>query len=211
MTISKQMLKEIFITTASRYSGDSAIAAQLWAEIEKAYTAPQRHYHNLHHLQQVWQQLAAVKHEVKDWELLLFSLCYHDLVYDATRADNEEQSARLAADRLRSLSMPEDQVAQSAAHIMATKGHHPSIDPDTNLFTDADLFILGADWNTYLEYTKQIRQEYHHYSDEAYRQGRKNVLQHFLRMPRIFKTAPFYEKYEKQARENLQKELQWLG
>lgn len=40
--------------------------------------------------------------------------------------------------------------------------------------------------------------------------GRKKVLNHFLALPRIFKTNHFYEKYEEAARKNLEDELERL-
>ena len=93
--------------------------------------------------------------------------------------------------------------------IKCTKSHEFS-DSDTNYFTDADLSILGKSWKTYEEYYQQIRKEYKIYPDFIYNSGRKKALQHFLKMDRIFKTDYFFEKYEIQARENLQNELQIL-
>ncbi|HXL55890.1 MAG TPA: hypothetical protein VN958_06525 [Chitinophagaceae bacterium] len=43
-----------------------------------------------------------------------------------------------------------------------------------------------------------------------YNEGRKKVLMHFLEMNRIFKTDEFYNQFEKQARENLKRELKEL-
>lgn len=43
-----------------------------------------------------------------------------------------------------------------------------------------------------------------------YNRGRKKALKHFLEMDRIFKTDYFFQKYENQARINLQKELEIL-
>jgi predicted metal-dependent HD superfamily phosphohydrolase len=91
---------------------------------------------------------------------------------------------------------------------MATKGHTFSDDPDTNLFTDADLSVLGKPWPTYEAYFKNVRKEYAIYPDFLYKPGRKKVLQHFLTMPRIFKTEYFYDAYESNARENITRELE---
>jgi predicted metal-dependent HD superfamily phosphohydrolase len=85
-----------------------------------------------------------------------------------------------------------------------------SADSDINIFTDADLSVLGQDWNTYENYLIQIRKEYSIYPDFVYNSGRKKVLQHFLSMERIFKTNNFFEKLEAQAKENLQRELEQL-
>ena len=48
------------------------------------------------------------------------------------------------------------------------------------------------------------------YPDMMYKPGRKKLLEHFLAMPHIFKTAFFRERLEVQARENLMRELELL-
>ena len=95
--------------------------------------------------------------------------------------------------------------------ILATKSHLLSFNADVNIFTDADLAILGSDWETYCSYTGKIRQEYKVYPDIIYKPGRRKVLQHFLSMEKIYKTDHFFEKLEKRAKENLKKELALLS
>jgi len=43
------------------------------------------------------------------------------------------------------------------------------------------------------------------YPDLVYNPGRKKVLNHFLAMDSIFKTDYFYNKFDRQAKENLRK------
>jgi predicted metal-dependent HD superfamily phosphohydrolase len=105
------------------------------------------------------------------------------------------------------LGLPEPLVVRAAAHIRATQSHEPSNDPDTNLFTDADLSILGSSHERYKLYTQQVRREYRLYPDLLYIPGRRKVLAHFLAMPHIFKTDHFRERFEEQARINLAAEL----
>lgn len=201
------VLKDIFTNLMQSYAEDVVLREQYWLEIEKAYTGSKRHYHNLTHLEQLFQQLLPLKAEIADWDTLLFSLFYHDIVYNVRRQDNEEKSAELAKKRLTDLHYPLERVEKCVAQIIATKSHTLSPDADTNLFTDADLAILGRDWPTYHSYTQQVRREYAIYPDLLYKPGRRKVLQHFLDMERIFKTAHFYDLYEQKARANLSQEL----
>lgn len=201
------LLKDIFTSLMSAYTQDAALVDQYWLEIEKAYGGKKRYYHNLTHLEQLWQQILPVKAEIADWDTLLFSLFYHDIVYNVHRQDNEEKSAELGKERLQDLSFPPKRIEKCVAQIIATKSHTLSPDADTNLFTDADLAILGQDWPTYHTYTQQVRREYAIYPDLLYKPGRRKVLQHFLNMERIFKTTPFYDLYEQKARINLSQEL----
>ncbi len=200
------LLKDTFTALIQPYS-NGAVVELCWLEIEKAYSGKKRHYHNLTHLEQLWQQLLPLKAEITDWDTLLFSLFYHDIVYNVRHQDNEEKSAELAKQRLQALSYPPTKTDKCVAQILATKSHALSPDLDTNLFTDADLAILGQDWPTYHRYTQQVRREYSIYPDLLYKPGRKKVLQHFLNMERIFKTAHFFDLYEKVARANLSREI----
>lgn len=200
------MLKDIFISLINNYS-EQAIAERLWSDIEKHYTSPKRHYHNLHHLENIYSHLDACREQIQDWDTMLFSLFYHDIIYKATAKDNEEKSALAALKALREINYPTERMRLCGEQILATKTHSISPDNDTNLFTDADLSILGSNWDEYLEYTKQVRKEYAIYPDFMYNPGRKKVLQHFLDMESIFKTPYFIQKFEAQANKNLTAEI----
>src|SRR5262245_40831373 len=62
-----------------------------------AYTAPGRHYHNLAHIEDCLAALARVEDlSPRERDILTEAIWWHDVVYDATRGDNEELSAQLA-------------------------------------------------------------------------------------------------------------------
>ncbi|MGB1315039.1 MAG: hypothetical protein ACPG4Y_03410, partial [Chitinophagales bacterium] len=135
---------------------------------------------------------------------------YHDIIYNALKANNELKSAELAKKRLIQLSVNNSTITHCFNHILATKNHTKSINDDTNYFLDADLSILGKPWDTYSLYIKNIRKEYAIYPDLIYNSGRKKVIQHFLNMENIFKSNFFIDKYELKAKQNLKKELSLL-
>jgi len=201
------MLKDIFISLVNKYTPDTSIAEKLWADVQKHYTAPKRYYHNLEHLQNMYTQLEGCREQIKDWDTVMFSLFYHDIIYKATAKDNEEKSALAAIKALTAINYPQEKIRLCGEQILATKSHSMSTDNDTNLFTDSDLSILGSDWETYLKYSKQVRKEYAIYPDFMYNPGRKKALQHFLDMENIFKTTYFKQKFEQQARINLAAEI----
>jgi predicted metal-dependent HD superfamily phosphohydrolase len=204
------MLKEHFIFLINNYSNDTNLIAQLWNEIEKNYSNKNRHYHTLSHLENLLIQLSEVKKEIKNWDTILFSLFYHDAVYNVLKSNNEEKSAELAEKRMKQISVPLQLIEECKSQIIATKKHNFDSNNDTNYFTDADLSVLGQSWEVYSEYFKNVRKEYRFYPNLIYNSGRKKVLNHFLNMDRIFKTEYFYYKFELQAKENLQRELEIL-
>lgn len=203
-------LKEIFGGLAGNYSDDPRLVEELWAEIEEQYSGEKRHYHTLAHLENLLAELEKARENILDCDAVLFALFYHDVIYNTLNGDNEEQSAGLAVKRMTTLGVPEERVMKCRAHILATKKHEVSPDNDTNLFTDADLSILGKEWEVYAEYCRNVRLEYSIYPDLVYKPGRKNVLKHFLQMERIFKTEHFFNLYEKPARSNIKSELEEL-
>lgn len=197
---------QAFWSLLIKYSVSDKLGKELCSEVEEAYTHSSRYYHNLSHINSLWLLLDR-SIEINDPDTILLSVIYHDIIYDPSQNNNEEMSAQFAVRRLRSISFPEDKILRCSDQILATKGHQVSSDIDTNLFTDADLSILGADWDSYSVYSKNIRMEYSIYPDALYYPGRKKVLKHFLQMERIYKTVRFFNRYEDQARANISREL----
>jgi len=201
------MLQQTYIELARKYTDNVDHIAELWNEIETKHSEKTRYYHTLEHLRHLLEQLTEIKAHIVDWDTILFTLFYHDVIYISSKSDNEEQSAELAAERMKQLAVPEAQIEKCIQQIIATKSHEVSENNDTNLFTDADLSILGQPWEEYSRYAQNVRKEYSQYPKLIYKEGRKKVLRHFLEMERIFKSDWFFEKYEQQARENLEREL----
>lgn len=201
------MLRETFIKLSTNYTDDIRLIEELWTEIEKNYSNPKRYYHTLQHLENIFIQLTEIKSEIQDWDTILFTLYYHDIVYNTAKSDNEEKSAVLAKKRLQQIHVQQEKIAFCVQQILATKSHIQTTNSDTNYFTDADLSILGQEWEIYLSYLKNIKKEYAIYPDKIYNAGRKKVLKHFLNMDRIFKTDIFFNQFEAQAKKNLTNEL----
>jgi predicted metal-dependent HD superfamily phosphohydrolase len=200
-------LKERFSENCLQFTQDQKLIEKLWSEIEKNYSQKDRHYHNLEHLENMFSELDAIKDSISNYSKISFSVFYHDVIYDASSKSNEEKSAEFAKARLQQLNINETDISEIYQQILATKAHEGSDDKDLNYLLDADLSILGKDLETYIDYTKKIRKEYSIYPDLLYKPGRKKVLQHFLVMENIFKTDYFREKYEEQAKKNIEFEI----
>lgn len=200
-------LKSIFSDLISKYSDNEILKTDYWKEIEQSYSHKSRKYHNLIHLENMIRELEEVKDKISDYDSILFSIFYHDIIYKATSKDNEEKSAEKAKIRLEKFNVPQKKITKIYNQILATKSHKRSEDSDTNFLLDSDLAILGQDWEIYENYTQQIRKEYSIYPDFMYKPGRKKVLTHFLEFEEIFKTDYFKGIYEEKARENIKREI----
>jgi len=173
-------------------------------ELAAAYAAPGRHYHNLTHIEDSLAALARVENlSPLDREILTAAIWWHDVVYDATRADNEELSARLAEQHVRP-----DLRQEVGRLIRLTKTHDVQAgDRLGAILISIDLSILGAEPARYDAYAAAIRQEFIHVPEGDYRAGRAKVLGQFAARPVIFPDAVFAARYDRQARENLAREL----
>jgi len=205
------MFKQAFEDVLSNLTADKVLTDDLFEEIHFKYSSASRYYHNVGHLDHLTRELNPVKNQIEDWQIIILSVAYHDIVYNPLKKDNEERSASIAVDRLSKLNLKEDQKEKCRQQILSTKTHAASDNPDTNYFTDADLSILGSVAESYLEYSCQVRKEYKYFPDLLYKPGRKKVLMRFLEMTNIFKTKHFQNKYERQARLNLTNELRSLS
>lgn len=204
-------LKEVYVQLCLNYLNDRDLINLQWTKIEKAYTDSKRYYHGLRHIEHIWIELNKVKENVGNWNVILFTMFYHDIVYKAHKQNNEEASAEFAQKVMRKLSVGEEDIDLCYQQILATKSHIKSTDSDTNYFVDTDLAIFGSSGEIYQNYTFQIRKEYSIYPDILYKPGRRKVIQHFLNQEQIFKTDFFRDLYESKARQNLSNELNSLS
>lgn len=206
------MIKQAYLAQVVQCGVAPSQAQELWLQIEIAYTIAGRFYHDLSHLEHLFLELQSLQFE--DWPTVLFSLVYHDVVYDVEQHivmnDNEERSADFCERHLASFQYAPEKIAKCRQQILATKKHSLSTDNDTNLLIDADLSILGQDWEVYDLYRNKIRQEFDVYPDSIFNAGRRKVLLYFLQMEPLFKTPHFRQLYEEKAKENLRREVELL-
>lgn len=140
------------VLTASTSVASSMEIDSTWREIRNQYSSPDRYYHNISHLESLLIHLTAVKYKIKKWPSVVFALVFHDAIYTPGIQDNEEKSAELAEKKLSALGIADKIVSSCRQIILATKHHDYSEDADTNIFTDADLAILGSRSDDYKQY-----------------------------------------------------------
>lgn len=177
-----------------------------WIRILSAYTAPGRTYHNLTHIADCFEQLDSTP-EIADNPIAVeFSIWFHDLVYDTRANDNEQRSADAALEFLKGAPIAE----QVADIVLATQHNSNERSHDAHLVCDIDLSILGRDPAQYLEYSKALRQEYQQVADTDYAAARAQVLRGLLNRESLYTLTAFQKHYERQARVNLQAEIERL-
>lgn len=173
---------------------------------------PQRHYHTVAHLAAVLDGVDRLERYADDADVVRLAAWFHDAVYRPERSENEERSARLAERALAEAGVPGLATAEVARLVRLTESHDPA-DDDRNgqVLCDADLAILAAPPEAYAAYTAAVRQEYAFVPNEAFRQGRSDVLRQLLGLSRLFRTPLGAAEWEDVARFNLRAELDLLA
>lgn len=178
-----------------------------------AYDEPRRAYHTLVHIGAMLADLDRFGSALAGTEAdaVRLAVLFHDAVYDPTRTDNEDASARLASLQLGSLGVDAALVARVADLVRATQhGVAPPADATAALLVDIDLAVLAADSARYDAYAAAIRREYTHVPDDAFRTGRRRVLDGFRARRFIYATPALRSLFEQRARENLARECDQL-
>ena len=177
------------------------------------HAEPHRCYHTAEHvawvLHHVDRLLAVLPASEPERGAITAAALFHDAIYDPRSAENEADSAVLAARQLSRAGWKPEQIDSVAALIIATAGHDAT-DPSEAILLDADLAILGAPQPQYRAYVEAVRAEYAFVDDARWRTGRAVVLDQFLRRDRIYATGPMSGSRERRARDNLARELSAL-
>ncbi|CAL4865861.1 hypothetical protein MMA231_00097 [Asticcacaulis sp. MM231] len=196
-------LETTWLDLCERLGVESARRHPVWQVLVSAYGEPHRHYHTLAHISAVVAHAERLREHLQMPDTVLLALFFHDIIYDASRQDNEARSADLMRELL-----PDIDTERAGAMIVATQHHTATSDPDTNLLLDIDMSILSADWPAYRAYAEGVYREYLPvYGHDAYAAGRVALfLQPTLTRNSLFLTPEFAGR-ETVARDNLHREI----
>ena len=181
-------------------------------KIVPMYNEPTRYYHTLVHLEEMIGYLERLDYDVaKDYQTLVLTILFHDVVYDPMSATNEEDSVKLFEKFWSESDQGDEEVkARVVRYILATKQHTATEeDACAQLLLDIDMAVLGKHLGAYWEYASLIRREYSFVNHDLYCAKRAEVLKGFLENP-IFGTRVLKDAFEEQARANLKAEIESL-
>ena len=182
-----------------------------------AWTAPHRAYHGPRHLLAVLDAVRPFKPE----RAFVLAAWFHDAVYDPTRTDNEEESARWL-ERATAVLVAEGVLDAGDVHLAArmVRATSHALEPlagDTECiaigrFLDADFQVFASLPEDYDQYVAGVRKEYGFVPQDAFQMGRKSFLEKLdaevVRRGHFFRAAsPLAETL---ARRNLACELAQL-
>ena len=202
-------LKENCSKLLEKYSPDIEFTTKTLNTIFSHYTETHRAYHNLTHINDILNTLTDKSLHLQNPDLIYLAVWFHDIIYDPQSKENETRSAEFASKSLKHTSLEKQQIEYIEELIIATAKHNWFDNQlDSAYFLDADLSILGSEADKYDLYTSQIRKEYISFPDSIYYSGRKKVMIHFLERENIYYSKFFQDKFEAQARKNIQREIE---
>lgn len=167
-----------------------------------------RTYHGRTHLLAVLEALDLLTHPASPPRTVLLAAWFHDAVYRGIAGQDEEESARLAEDRLRHAGLPAADVDEVARLVRLTEEHRPEPGDDAGaLLSDADLSVLGSEPEAYGRYLAAVRQDFAHIGDADFAAGRAAVVRQLLQLEPLFHTSRARGLWLDAARRNLHGEL----
>lgn len=190
----------------------NAIAPAVMAELRRRHAEPQRAYHTWQHVSELLGLLDDCRAALSDPAAVELAILFHDAVYDPAAKDNEAQSARLLEMALLGAVQPAT-LARAAQMVRATALHAvpdglgAEERDDLARFLDMDLAILAAPAARFDEYEAQVRREYAHVGDDAFRTGRAAVLRRFLDRDALYLSDWGRDRFEAAARANCARSL----
>lgn len=117
----------------------------------------------------------------------------------------------MAVDVLTESGVSPDRVQRIRDMIIATKHDGVPASDDAQILVDVDLSILGRSIDEFELYEANVRKEYGWVPEDTFKAVRKQILEGFLQRPAIFGTDYFRDRYEIQARKNLESSIQKLS
>jgi predicted metal-dependent HD superfamily phosphohydrolase len=204
----RQRNKSLKVPLFNRWDAIMPRHDALFLDLLDRWSEPQRRYHGCTHLLSVLEALDLLTDPVDPPRTVLLAAWFHDAVYRGVAGQDEEESARLAEDRLVAAGLPEAEAAEVARLVRLTSDHRPEPgDDDGALLCDADLSVLGGEPEEYARYVADVRQDYAHIGDADFAAGRAAVVRHLLELDPLFHTGRARELWLDAAHRNLKGEL----
>lgn len=185
--------------------------------IKKCYGMDHRYYHTWDHVLHMLNAIDSI--DRSEWDRFYNEACYaalfHDIIYSPLLKDNEFKSIKIATTKMEQYNIP-DNVAYipNVNNFISITTYHGNYDTilytEEKLFLDCDMAIFGDTYENFKLYCLNIEREYVRptFTDaqkKLYARKRAEFLLSVYRAKNIYRSEPYRELYEKQAKENIER------
>lgn len=185
---------------------DEATSKSVWTMVHNHYTEPARSYHTLEHIEYCLSAFHYTARLADDPTAVEAAIWFHDVIYDTTRTDNEEASARRAIICLETMGFSAGFQQKVARLIRVTTHTTTPQEQDEKLIADVDLSPLGKSWKEFQADNRAIRKEYDWVPQKEYVEKRVELLSKLLKRG-IYYLPHFEKKYGRRAYSNLSRAI----
>ncbi len=181
----------------------------VYRELEGHYYHPDRHYHDLRHIQACLKHFDVISDQLTQPDAVEMALWFHDVIYDPGADDNEQRSAELF---LQCAQGDVDNSFLKVVHDLVMMTIHPS-EPqsvDEQFTVDIDLASFGLPWQEFIRLGELVRSEFPHVSDQDFESIQLQFFEILAGQPYFFFTEFFRSRYEAAAQSNLRRRIAQL-
>ena len=204
----RQRSKSLKIPLLHRWESVMPGHDALFLDLLDRWGEEHRRYHGRTHLLAVLEALDLLCAPATPPRTVQLAAWFHDAVYRGAAGQDEEDSARLAEERLAHAGLPGADIEEVARLVRLTSDHRPEPgDDDGALLCDADLSVLGGEPEPYARYVAAVRADYAHIGDADFAAGRAAVVRQLLALDPLFSTERARQLWQEAARRNLEAEL----
>ncbi|KAK7790154.1 hypothetical protein R5R35_002625 [Gryllus longicercus] len=210
--------ESVWKEVTSDISGD--IADSWWAKIVKQYSDDERVTHDMDYLKETFERFESVKKELECPNAVALALIFLYYDYDPKAMDCTDKNVEHFKEFASDAGIPDESPLRTKVlHLMEAASTHSTEEhktdgafgnEDRHYFLDLDIADLGSAPEKYSVYVAKIKKEYAFLPESMYKSLRIKVLESLLQIPNIYATREFREKYENQARRNVEDEVKSL-
>lgn len=193
---------------------DEFMAPYYFDLFSDCYGAPGRYYHTLRHIENgliVFDLI--VPQDLPNRNRIELAFWFHDFIYDVTRHDNEEESAKVFEYHAKHTMKLSDEIIDDVKQLILATKHTSGGTGLAAYLVDVDLSILGSLPELFDEYEENVKKEYVPAvtTDEGFRAGRLAFLKGMLKRKAdggfIFSTPEFQGEWERIAVLNIERSI----
>jgi len=202
-------VKKIWLNSACNFMNEDQ-AKNAWLLIQSKYDSPERSYHNLDHVALGLWFLEKVADRCEEIHLVRVAYILHEVAHDAFAGDSEKCCVEFVKRNFGKV-FSDSVLARICQFILAT-------DPAKNetnslaeqLMHDLEFVVYALPYEQLLREEQKYREEYFFKIKTCYYLRRLEKLEKFLKQPLIFRCPYLAMDYEKIARKNIGRLVEYL-
>ncbi len=190
-------------------NGTGTDARRVYEGLRAHYSEPHRRYHTPAHLNHCLRQFDLADSLMDDPDAVEMAIWFHDVIYNVPTTDNELKSAQYFTELARGRA--DSGFCQNVYNMILTTTHQQlPTRKDDKYLVDVDLSSFGLPWDEFRRDSVSVRDEFADRPDREFYNAHIKFMQSLIDRRHFFATEFFRKKYEKSARDNVERLIEEL-